>query len=321
MASLKKLFPQLIGDLELEARKQGAVGRRAGFPLGLQMVDPNGKGTVILQTRFPALAETPVRSQFVFDHTLQRLVDQDLADVAIEKDIAFLSLRNAADRIQNREAVAAVDEFIAGLERAGLSAGAACHYCGSIEDIQTAFNGQRVGQICGGCTRQQAIALMNERSFDRKSMSKLAVTGGIVVALIAVAWAGLWIGTNLLIARQGGSINLNVKLGMLAAAFAGIGAATPARLFRRIRNRGDVGAGLFGVGCALVGLVLGEIASTTFQVWSLFGVLSVKAGIMVAIPLLTAGNGMFLTLRGTALLTLIGTAFRYAKPPDAKLVL
>jgi hypothetical protein len=154
MASLKKLYPRLVDALELEARKDGAVGRRGGFPLGLQIVDPNGKGMVLLHTRFPKLAETPIRSQFVFDHTLQRLFDLKLADVSIEKDIAYLSLHKASDRIEKQEAVAAVDEFIAGLQRAGLSAGAACHYCGSTDDIQTAFNGHRVGQICGGGSRR-----------------------------------------------------------------------------------------------------------------------------------------------------------------------
>ena len=321
MASLKKLYPQLLTALELEARKNGAVGRRGGFPLGLQIVDPNGKGMVLLHTRFPKLTETPVRSEFVFDHTLQRLVDQKLADVSIEKDIAYLSLHKASDRIEKQEAVAAVDEFIAGLQRAGLSAGETCHYCGSTDDIQTAFNGHRVGQICGACTRQQAIALMNERDFDRKSVAKLAFTSALVVPMVALAWAGLWAGIYALLDRQGGTINVNVKLGVLAAIFAGIGTGTPALLFRRVRNRGDVGAGVLGVVCAVLALILGELAVSTFQVWWTFGQLNVRAGAIVATSLFAAGNGMFLLLRGAALVAMVGAAFRYARPPAAKLAL
>jgi hypothetical protein len=321
MASLKKLYPQLVNALELEARKDGAVGRRGGFPVGLQMVDPNGKGMVLLHTRFPKLSETPIRSQFVFDHTLQRLVDEKLAEVSIEKDIAYLSLRKATDRIEKQEAVAAVDEFIAGLQRAGLSAGETCHYCGSTEEVQTAFNGHRVGQICGGCTRQQAIALMNERDFDHKSVSKLAVTSALVVPMIALAWAALWVGIFVLFARQGGTLNVNVKLGVLGAIFAGIATATPALLFRRVRNRGDVGAGLLGLVCAILAVALGELASSTFQVWWTFGQVNVQAGAIVAVSLFAAGNGMFLLLRGAALVALVSAAFRYARPPAAKLAL
>jgi hypothetical protein len=273
----------------------------------------------MLHTRFPKLAETPVRSQFTFDHTLQRLVDEQLADVTVEKDIAYLSLRKAADRIEKREAVVAVDEFIAGLERAGVSAGEACHYCGSPDDVQTIFNGHRVGQICGGCTRQQAVALMDERRFDRRCLSKLLLTGGEVLPLMTAAWAGLWIAISWLLSSQGGSMNIPVKIGLLVALFLGVAAGTPALLFRRVRNRGDVQAGVVGAVCAVLAFGIGEIAIATFHVWRSFGVLNVRVGAAIALPLLTAGNGLFLLLRGAALISFVGSAFGFAKPPAAKL--
>lgn len=321
MSNLKKLYPQLLGDLDLEARKEGAVGRRSGFPLGLQIVDPNGKGIVMLHTRFPKLVEAPVRSQFAFDHTLQRLVDEKLADVTIEKDIAYLSLRKAADRIEKREAVTAVDDFIAGLERAGVRAGDACHYCESTVEVQTIFNGHRVGQICGACTRQQAVALMDERRFDRNCVSRLLLTSGAVLPAIAVAWAGLWIGIDTLLSSQGGSMSVPVKIGVIVAFFLGLAAATPALLYRRVRNRGDIQAGIVGAVCALLAFALGETAVATFQVWKSFGVLNVKVGAAIVAPMLIAGNGVFLLLRGAALVGLVGSAFRFAKPPAAKLQL
>jgi hypothetical protein len=322
MANFRKLYPQLLGDLALEPRGNGtAVGRRGGFPLGMQIVQADGKGTIMLQTRFPSLAEAPARALFAFGHMLQRLLSEKLAEVTVEKDIAFLSLRKAADRIEKHEAVLAVDEFIDGLARAGLSAGEACHYCGAAEEVQTIFNGSRVGQICAACTRQQAIALMDERRFDPKSLSKLLLVAGAVTPVMAGAWMGLWFGIELWMASRGGSMNLSVKLALLAAFFLGMSAATPAFLFRRVPHRGNIRAGILGGICGLVAFALGELALATLTIWRLFGVINIKAAVTVAVPMLVSGNGFFLALRGTALAALLISAFTFAKPPKAKLKL
>lgn len=322
MANLRKLYPQLLGDLALEPRENGTgVGRRGGFPLGIQIVQADGKGTVMLQTRFPALTEAPARTLFAFGHLLQRLLTEKLAEVTVDKDVAFLSLRKATDRIEKQEAVVAVDEFIDGLARAGLSAGEACHYCGAAEEVQTMFNGSRVGQICAACTRQQAIALMDERRFDPKSLSKLLLVAAAVTPVMAAAWTGLWFGVDQWTASHGGSMNVSIKLALLAAFFLGMGAATPALLFRRVPHRGNIRAGIFGGVCALIATGLGEVAVATLSVWQVFGVINVTAAASIVAPMLVAGNGFFLAIRGTAFAALLIGAFTFAKPPKAKLKL
>jgi len=57
---------------------------------------------------------------------------------------------------------------------------------------------------------------------------------------------------------------------------------------------------------------------------SLAGGIAIDAKVLlftIAVSLLTAGNGMFLLLRGTSLVAMISAAFRYARPPAAKLAL
>jgi hypothetical protein len=322
MANLRKLYPQLLGDLALEPRENGtAVGRRGGFPLGMQIVQADGKGTVMLQTRYPSLAEAPAQALFAFGHMLQRLISEKLAEVKIEKDIAFLSLRKVTDRIEKREAVVAVDEFIDGLSRAGLSAGEACHYCGAAEDVQTIFNGSRVGQICATCTRQQAVALMDERRFDPKSVSNLGLIAAAVTPVMAAAWMGLWYGVDLWMTSQGGTMHLSIKLALIVAFFLGMTIAAPALLFRRIPHRGNIRAGILGGVCGLVAFALGEVALSTLAIWRSFGVINVRAAVSIAVPMLFGGNGFFLAIRGTALAGLLISAFTFAKPPKAKLKL
>jgi hypothetical protein len=287
----------------------------------MQIVQADGKGTVLLQTRYPSLTEAPAEALFAFGHMLQRLISEKLAEVKVEKDVAFLSLRKATDRIEKREAVVAVDEFIDGLSRAGLSAGEACHYCGGAEEVQTIFNGSRVGQICAGCARQQAVALMDERRFDPKSMPKLLLVSAIATPVMAAAWAGWWYGVDLWMASQGGSMHLSIKLALIVAFFLGMCAATPALLFRRIPHRGDIRAGIFGGACALIAFAMGELALSALAVWRLFGVINIKAAVTIAVPMLIAGNGFWLAIRGSALAGLLISAFNFAKPAKAKLTL
>ncbi|HEX8678749.1 MAG TPA: hypothetical protein VF683_02220, partial [Chthoniobacterales bacterium] len=261
------------------------------------------------------------RAQLNFDHMLQRLMNERLAEVKLNEDIAFLSLRKAADRIEKREAVAAVDEFIAGLTRAGLSAGDACHYCGSPQEVQTVFNGDRVGQICNTCAKQQAEALLEQRRFDSKSLPKLAATMLPVLFALTGLWAALWLGVEALFVSHGGSLELPMKIAGLGAVAAGLGAATPALLFRGVKNRGNIGAGIFGGVIALVAAALGEITVSTIQLWTALGIISPRFGVYAAMQAVSGGNGHFLLLRGLALVSFVGFAFAFAKMPKAKLKL
>ena len=320
MSKLGKLYPTLLGDLALAPGKDNtAYGRRAGFPLGLKVVDPDGKGTVLFHARFPKSAKAFDRAQLAFDHTLHRLMQEKLAEVKVDSDIAFLSLRKAADRIEKREAVTAVDEFIAGLQRAGMNSGDDCHYCGSSQEVQTVFNGDRVGQICNACAAQQAAALMEERRFDAASVPKLLATALLVMPLLAAAWAAMWIGIDVLFTSQGGSMTLPLKIAGLVVCGLGLVAALPALLFRRVKNRGNIGAGLFGGACALLAAALGELVVSTFQVSQMVGQFSPVAGILYGLPMLLGGNGTFLLLRGIAFASFVGFAFAFTKPPKPKL--
>jgi hypothetical protein len=162
---------------------------------------------------------------------------------------------------------------------------------------------------------------MDERRFDPKSVSKLLLVAAAVTPVMAAAWMGLWFGIDSWMTSHGGSMNVSIKLALAAAFFLGMGAATPALFFRRVPHRGNIRAGIFGGVCALLAIGLGELAFATLVVWRLFGVINIQAAVSIVAPMLVAGNGFFLAIRGTALAALLISAFTFAKPPKAKLKL
>ncbi len=321
MVSFNRFFPEFFRALGLQSPKKfRAFGRRTGFPVAAEFNAALHGGGIAVQARFDPRQAVP--RSIPFEPPLANLLAAGQGAVRFLPGGATLSLFQASKRIKAGEVLPATEAFLAGLARAGLTAGDACHYCGGTERVElvpgngSTFAGANVGQMCVDCQFRQASALAEERQLDAATLPRLLATGVPAAVAGAVLWAGIWVGVDAFFVWRGGHAELPVKLSLLVVGLAGALAAWPVSLLRGVAHRGYWLAGLAGLACAAAAFVLGEGLVAAERLW--------RAGASnwwwppvdarVAWETLTDGNGLFLFLRGACLVSLLTVAFLLAKP-------
>jgi hypothetical protein len=279
-------FEELGQTLELERLEPNVqIGLYRQLPLAVSL-----KTSQVLQVNHDTPGTSPptltIQIGYPFCDALRRpmserswgtridaLVGQGKARIATDEHRTIMWIFDAENVLSNGQFGDVLQELVSGLSIPDNSArGNRCHEClRNPVDWPTYCNAQ-VSLICAQCLATRAAAQRELTALTSAGFAGVCCMAIPAIAVGAVAWSGIWILWEWLVGllvEPGKTAIIPVPriVEVIVAMLSGAGVAAPIGwLVSRVRGRGNRFAGVFGIGCCLMAIFLGEIAFWTWAV-------------------------------------------------------
>lgn len=322
MHKTENLLESLAVALGLEPYTEDLLaGRIRGFPVGLDIADPQAEMGLLFQIRHWLPGDAPVIERLLYDQEVSSFRAGGRIEIEFQDGIAWLTFRYFES--SEVETIARLLNSILGtlLQAGFIGNPEVCHHCRTKKVLDLRVYGGKVGQVCPECWNDSKQKAMRG---DGPAPSFVFMPFGAAIGALlgALLWTGYWVVFTLYVeGRTSAATVVPIVAITIAALIAGIVAGTPVGWMIRLnRRRGAIMAASAAIISGVLAIAGGEILLLAWLIWRWHHVFSLSIAVEI-LPDYYRSLGhsyVFLALKVVGAMCCVSWAHHISEPKPSK---